>query len=226
MQKQSIYSTIILILMLLFNGCGGGESSDSSTKVATTISPTVQTSISSSSEKPFILDAGPISGLKVICGLTELETDANGSTRCEGTPFSIYLGDFKVGDINSIPVDGLIYTQDLLHITRAALAYPEVTKLSMILQSLDEDAEPLNGITLDSKVLDLLGSHLNSSTILADLTFDNVESIIEDIIQTALTQNVNSQLKAVSYDTAQSNLAASISIAPALTYEQRESGGI
>ena len=176
------------------------DSADSTTPVGT----------SDSTTKLVIMNAGAISGLKVMCNSTELVTDTDGSIECEETPVTVYLGEFKLGDVSSVPIDGLIYTQDLLQITRSAIAHPEVTKLSMILQSLDKDADPLNGITLDSNVLGLLGSHLNTSTALEDLTFLDVENIINDVIQTALSQDSNSTLEAVDYYTAQSNLAITI----------------
>ena len=218
MQKQSINSIIISALMILFNACGGGESDSSFQQVAGSISP--------SATNLTLMDAGAIGALKVVCNSTELLADSNGFVKCEETPIAVYIGEFKLGDIDNIPVDGLIYVQDLLHLTRGAIAHPEVTKISMILQSLDKDANPLNGITLDSNILDLLGSHLNTSTRLEDLTFVNVENIIADVIQTTLSQDSNSTLKAVDYYTAQSNLATSVANVPALTYEQRTAGGI
>jgi len=225
MQKQSINSIIISTLMILLSACGGGESDGSFQQVASSTSP-AQTNDPVSSTNLTLMDAGAISELKVLCNSTERLADGSGVVECEETPITVYLGEFKLGDVNSIPVDGLIYVQDLLHLTRGAVAHPEVTKVSMILQSLDKDADPLNGITLDSNVLGLLGSHLSSSTILENLTFVDVENIINDVIQTALSQDSNSTLKAVDYYTAQSNLAISVANAPALTYEQRTAGGI
>jgi len=207
--------------MILLSACGGSESDSSFQQVSTSPanSPVGSTNL-------ILMDAGAISELNVVCSDTELVTDTSGLIECEGTPIAVYLGDFKLGDINSIPIDGLIYVQDLLHLTRGAIAHPEVTKISMILQSLDKDADPLNGITLDSNVLGLLGSHISTSTILEDLTFVDVENIIADVIQTALSQDSNSTLQAVDYYTAQSNLSISLANAPALTYEQRTEGGI
>ena len=225
MQKQSINSIIISTLMIFLSACGGGESTGSSQKVASSTVP-VQTDSSVDSGNLILMDAGAIAELRVICNSMELVTNTNGGLECEETPISVYLGEFKLGDITNIPADGLIYVQDILHLTRGATAHPEVTKVSMILQSLDNDADPLNGITLDSNVLDLLGSHLSTSTILEDLSFVDVENIIADVIQATLTQDSNSTLKAVDYYTAQSNLAISVANAPALTYEQRTEGGI
>ena len=225
MQQQSINLIITLTLMMFLSACGGSGASDSSSqKVAATSS--VQTNSSVTPTNFTLMDAGAIGELKVMCNSTELFADASGSLECKETPIAVYLGEFKLGDINSIPIDGLVYVQDLLHLTRGAITHPEVTKISMILQSLDKDADPLNGITLDSNVLALLGSHLSTSTIMEDLTFVDVENIINDVITTAFSQDSNSTLEAVDYYTAQSNLAVSIANAPALTYEQRTAGGI
>ena len=217
MQKQSINLMIISALMMFLSACGDGGSDFSSQKVATS---------SVDSTKLILMDAGAIGELKVICGSEELTADINGGLVCKETPITVYLGEFKLGDISNIPDDGLIYIQDLLHLTRADIAHPEVTKLSMILQSLDKDADPLNGISLDSNALVLLSDYLNTSTILQDLSFVEIENTIAAVIQTTLTQDSNSKLKAVSYETAQSNLATSVANAPALTYEQREAGRI
>ena len=233
MQKQSINLIITLTLMIFLSACGGG--SDGSVQQVASSSSPVQTDDLVQAVDPvqsvdsgnlILMDAGAISGLKVMCDLTELVTGSDGFIECEETPITAYLGEFKVGSVDGVPIDGLIYVQDFLHLTRADIAHPEVTKLSMILQSLDIDADPLNGITLDSNVLALLGSHLSTSTILEDLTFVDVENIIADVIQTAISQDSNSTLEAVSYDTAQSNLATSVANAPALTYEERTAGGI
>ena len=219
MKNKSINSIIISALIVILSACGGGGSDSSQVAVSSSSATSNPTSFT-------LMDAGAVGGVKVMCNLTELVTDSNGFLECRETPISVYLGEFKVGDVNSIPADGLIYVQDLLHLTRGAITHPEVTKLSMILQSLDKDANPLNGITLDSNVLDLLGSHLNTSTVLEDLSFVDVENIITDVIQSALSQDSHSTLEAVDYYTAQSNLAISVANAPALTYEQRTAGGI
>ena len=254
MQKKSINLIIISTLVILLSACGGGGSDSSSQVVASDSSSQVVASDSSSqvvasdsssqvvasdsssqvvasdssvdSTKLILMDAGAISALKVMCDSVELMTAINGVVKCEETPVSVYLGEFKLGEINSIPTDRLIYVQDLLHVTRGAIAHPEVTKVSMILQSLDKDADPLNGITLDSNVIALLGSYLNSDTTLEDLTFVEIENMIADVIRDVLSQDPTSKLKAVSYDTAQSNLATSVANAPALTYEQRTMGGV
>jgi hypothetical protein len=91
----------------------------------------------------------------------------------------------------------------------------------VILQSLDEDAQPLNGITLTDESLSLLSVRLPSTTNLVALSFEDVDIIIAEIITARLAQDPDSQLEAVDYITAQSNLTTKIAELPALTYLQR-----
>ena len=169
----------------------------------------------------FLMDSAGINGLKVKCGELEMMSVLGGGIECSSVPISAYLGEFKIGEVSQLPTDGLIFTQDLLNVTRGAIAHSEVTKISMILQSLDEDAEPLNGIALSSKSLDLLYSHLNASSNLESLSIEDIDFIINEIIASRLAEDSSSKLKAVDFNTAQSNLATSVAKLPALTYEER-----
>lgn len=173
------------------------------------------------SPNTFLMDSAGINGLKVKCGEVEMMTVLGGGIECSSLPISAYLGELKIGEVVQLPTDGLIFTQDLLNQTRGAIAHSEVTKISMILQSLDEDAEPLNGISLSSRSLDLLYLHLNASSNLESLSIEDIDSIINEIIASRLAEDSSSKLKAVDFNTAQSNLATSVAKLPALTYEER-----
>ncbi len=229
MKKQFLRLTATIFATLFLSACGGGES-DSSSSTSTTndatsaTTPTTPTSASLQSGSLSIVDAGGVEGLKVSCGTKELVTKAAGSLECSDSPIKIYLGDFKMGEIKSVPIDNAIYTQDILGVSRGAIAHPEVTKISMMLQSFDEDATPLNGITLAGDTLSLLSAHLSYDTKLTDLSFEDVNYIIEDVISTRLSQDETSKLLAVDYNTAQSNLTTKTAAAPALSYTQRASG--
>ena len=223
-------------LSLVLVGCGGGDGgSDSATSSTTSSSSTMTTTVSSTSSTSTttqlsgtlsIVDSSGVEGLDVKCGSNELTTSEYGTFECTSYPVSAYLGDFKIGEVKEATIDNTIYTQDLLNVTRGATAHSEVTKISMILQSLDEDAQPLNGVTLKEDTLSLLSAHLSSDTNIAKLSFEDVEYIIEDVIKTRLSQNADSKLKAVDAITAQSNLTTKTASAPALTYTQRSVGRI
>jgi len=227
--KSMFYSIAVGVFStLVLSACGGGGGGSSSSSSSTTAAPssvtTPVTSVVAKSGTVSIVDASAIEGLRVECGSEELYTGEEGEVVCDTFPLSVYLGEFKLGEVETLPLDNSLYTQDLLGVSRGATAYPEVTKISMLVQSLDEDANPLNGITLADDTLALLGSHLSYTTILSELSFDDISYIVEDVIATRLTQNENSKLKAVDYNTAQSNLTTKTAAAPALSYTQRAAG--
>ena len=172
-----------------------------------------------------VSDSSSIKGLTVTCASIEPRIFSDGSFECSDFPISVYIGEFKIGELQNTTFDNTFYTQDLLGVPRGATAHSEVTKISMILQSLDEDAQPLNGITLTEQSLSLLSAHLSSTTDLTVLSFEDIDSIIEEVITARLNQDPGSQLRAVDYITAQSNLTTKIAELPALTYVQRTTEG-
>ena len=172
-----------------------------------------------------VSDSSSIKGLTVTCASIEPRIFSDGSFECSNFPISFYIGEFKIGEVQNTTIDNTFYTQDLLDIPRGATAHSEVTKISMILQSLDEDAQPFNGITLTDESLSLLSAHLSSTSDLTVLSFEDIDSIIEEVITARLNQDPGSQLRAVDYITAQSNLTTKIAELPALTYVQRTTEG-
>lgn len=217
MKRQSINSITISILMVLLSACGGGESGGSGDELLSVA--TVQTDYLN------IADSSSVEGLTVKCSSGESQTAQNGSFECANFPMSVYLGEYKIGEMQAATIDNTFYVQDLLGVARGATAHSEVTKLSMILQSLDEDAQPLNGITLTDESLSLLSVRLPSTTNLVALSFEDVDNIIAEIITARLAQDPDSQLEVVDYITAQSNLTTKIAELPALTYLQRTTEG-
>ncbi len=155
-----------------------------------------------------ITDASGIEGLRVVCGAEESFSIANGGFECNQFPMSVFIGTFKLGEVAQLPANKIIYTQDLVSIIHAATTYPEVSKISMILQSLDEDATVENGITLSKESVALLNLYLSYDSVLEDMTYEDIASIIDDVISERLTQDSNSKLKAVDVATAQSNLTS------------------
>jgi len=231
--KNAIFKIFVILVTLSLTvvGCGGGSSdgATSSSSSNTTAKPNststtdmTQTTLMSGSLS--VVDAGGVSGLRVECSSGETTTALDGSFECAEFPINVYLNDFKLGEVDVAPFDNTIYTQDLVGVPRGATAHEDVTKLSMILQSLDNDAQPLNGITLAEDTLSLLSADLSSDTNIAELSFEDVKHIIQDVIATRAEQDDKSMLKAVSPETAQSNLTVKTAKAPALTTIQRSAG--
>lgn len=232
MYFQTLKMTLVsLVAVAALTGCGGDSSSSSSSSSKSTTNPnnkTMQTALTASSsyadlfnqlktetdKTGLLIDAYGVEGLSVDCGIQKVTTDKNGFFTCNGTPLNIYLGSFKVGTILKIPKDRIIYTQDILNIPRAATTHPDVTKLSMILQSLDEDADLSNGIKLTQKSIDLLDNELANFTTIHQLTLNDTYKIIDNVIAARKADNADVKLKKVSQKEAQINLTEALSNTP------------
>lgn len=238
--KNYIYLLVLLSTFTL-SGCGGatGEStttdgvvtsSSASTSELTSTSTPLMDTIANTLNEPdisgVIVDASGVTGLKLICGQDETLSGVNGEFFCEEFPMSIYLGEYKLGEVQTLPLDKIIYTQDILNIPRGATTRPSVTKISMILQSLDNDSNLENGIDISEESVALLESHIYADTNLDEVTIDDVTYFLEDTIRRAKDLNANSRLTLVDNISAQINLTTMTAQTPTLTYEQRSSGRI
>ena len=162
-----------------------------------------------------IIDAHGVEGLTIQCGTNQIPTNQYGLFTCDTFPLSIYLGNFKIGTLTALPKDKIIYTQDILHLPRAATMHPDVTKLSMILQSLDEDADITNGIKLTQESIDLLDNELANFTSIEDLTVENVDNILDSVIASRKADNPEVKLTKVVDKKAQINLTEALANTPA-----------
>ena len=231
MYFQTLKITLFsLVAVVALTGCGGDSSSSSSEapKDTTQVINTVQTSLTSSSsytdlfnqlntqtdKTGLLIDAYGVQGLNVDCDTQKVVTDKDGLFTCSSTPLNIYLGSFKVGTVLKVPKDRIIYTQDVLNVPRAATTHPDVTKLSMILQSLDEDADLSNGIELNQKSIDLLDNELANFTSIHQLTLNDTNQIIDNVIAARKADNADIKLKKVSKKEAQINLTEALSNTP------------
>jgi len=233
---------ISLIIIGTFLGCGG--SSSSSTQSAPSIKTTVSennitdqisnklkdnladtisytdlfTLIDQNPNKTaLILDANGVQGLRILCnnGNEAIFTEQYGLFQCKGETLNIYLGNFKLGSVSKIPKDKVIYTQDILNLPRAATMHPDVTKISMILQSLDEDADLSNGIQITQESIDLLDNELSNFTNIEQLSIEDTDNIIDNVISSRKAMNPDSKLQKVSKKEAQINLTTTLANMPA-----------
>ena len=231
MYFQTLKITLFsLVAVVALTGCGGGSSSSSSKapKNTTKVINTVQASLTSSSsytdlfnqlktqtdKTGLLMDAYGVQGLYVDCGTQKVVTNKDGLFTCTSTPLNIYLGSFKVGTLSQIPKDRIIYTQDILNLPRAATVHPDVTKLSMILQSLDEDANLNNGIDITTESMDILDNELANFTSIHQLTLDDTNQIIDNVIAERKANNPDVKLHKVSKKEAQINLTEALANTP------------
>ena len=151
--KKILWFNIILssFLSMLFIGCGGG---------------------SSSSEKSYTVGKGTyidsaVSGISYICGEERGVTDENGQ-------FSFEVGascTFFIKDIELRKVD-----KDTLF--DKVVIFEDKPQVAQFLQTLDSDGNASNGITIDPKVVDLLGGTLPESE-------EELKALVDKIIKAA-----------------------------------------
>ena len=134
MKKKIVLSGIATVAVLSLVGCGGGSSD---TTVAT--------------GKSFYLDSA-VSGINYKCGTQEGITDAEGAFTFDvGSSCTFYLGDIQLRDIAAdVLKDGESIVED-------------DAKIAQLLQTLDEDGDPTNGITVSPEVVDAMSTALNAN---------------------------------------------------------------
>ena len=143
MLKNRLLQLSILILMFVFTACGGGTSNDTSTQ-----SNIDNTAVKSTISSAQYVDA-PISNVHYQCGTESGVTDDQGIFHFEeGKSCTFTLGKIQLRKIlaGMIVQNGVIFEDNLL--------------VSRFLQTLDEDGNPDNGITISPAVIKVLDGKL------------------------------------------------------------------
>ena len=148
--KRTLTFSTILTAALLLSACGGG-------------SGTADTDSSTPAIEGKLVDA-PVQGAAYRCGTVSSITDRDGAFACDAFPVAFYVGDVKLGEIRQLPEDGYVTPQDLVDVARDEYS-DTVAGLALFLQSLDDDGEIEERITLDStRTLQLRNRHLDIRT--------------------------------------------------------------
>jgi len=134
MTKKILATSIVTAIMLALVGCGG---SGADSTVAT--------------GKSFYLDSA-VSGINYKCGTQEGITDAEGAFTFDvGSSCTFYLGDIELRSVaENVLKDG----ESLIEID---------VKIAQLLQTLDIDGDPSNGITVSPEILKALAIALNAN---------------------------------------------------------------
>jgi len=171
-------------MILGINGCGGGNSSASTTPATPTTNKSVGTG--------YYVDSA-VSGINYKCGSQEGITDANGAFTFEkGKSCAFYLGDIKFRDVASADlVDGA-------HVVETDV------KVAQLLQTLDTDGNPANGITITPEAVKEL-----STAVTADGRDGSLPDTMEELeaLSAALEDVDGYAGHAVSADDAKTHLA-------------------
>lgn len=141
--------------LLMLSACGGSSSK------STTITGK-------------LIDA-PVAGVAYSCGDVHATTKADGSFECHSYPVSFHVGGVSLGTIGEVPSDGYVTPQDLLGLTRDNYG-AKVQNMAMFIQSLDDDGDIQERITLDAHAAKRLKeTHANMHTINYEQTIELLE---------------------------------------------------
>ena len=147
-------------MMLFFQACGGGSTTKESLPL----------------KRLYLIDS-PINGVDYECGIRKFTThtyeNKEGVALCRHSPVTFKLGSLVLGKIDEIQNNQEIYPQDLVGVSRDNFDDERVVKLSLLLQSLDNDGEINHTIDIKQQIKDKIdiGS-------LKNLSLDDTRTLI------------------------------------------------
>lgn len=103
-------------------------------------------------------------GLDYTCDGILKKTNGNGYFNCEAPPVNFYIGNLKIGYLDKLPEDFMVFPQDLVGQPRAAALHPDVIKLMLLLLSLDIDRDPVNGLYISYDTISKLNQVVTQGT--------------------------------------------------------------
>jgi len=171
--------------------------------LTTLLSATFFTACNVPAEKKAKVIDSAVEGLEVQCAGQIAYTPKDGSVSCLHMPLAFKIGEIKIGLIYDMPSDGIILPQDMVNVPRDDIKNENVTKLAVILQSLDSDHNPENGITITEETRKKLTTFVDlQTTSLAELkdlidaqlgttNFKEKKSAIEHLQRSMKKYNIN-----------------------------------
>lgn len=133
---RSLYSILLTLSVVLFNGCGGGGGS--STATSTNVSG-------------YLIDSA-ISGVDYTCGSITGVTDSSGKFTCEKNSTVYFsIGNIILGDIIVSSDEEIITPAKLYNLEEDDISDSRVINFLQLIQSLDSDLDTSNGITISDE---------------------------------------------------------------------------
>ena len=116
-----------------------------------------------------------VEGLEYQCAGFIKYTKADGIATCKHMPIGFKIGEIVLGKLDKMPNDGIILPQDMVGASRNDINNKNVQKISVILQSLDADNNPENGIQITKATRDKLKIFVD----VKHTSLDDIKDIIE-----------------------------------------------
>ena len=158
--------SLVIATIISFMGCSGGNSNDEGTGSNSVTTGTA-----------YYIDSA-VSGINYKCGSQEGTTGADGSfTFEEGQGCTFYLGDVELRGVDA----------DLLG--DGENVYEIDTKIARILQSMDTDGNPDNGITISAEMIEALAEEGITSLPETEEELDAMLDVIEENGGTMVTED-------------------------------------
>lgn len=160
MTTQNIYALAATALLIL-GGCGGNSQSNTL--------------------KGQLVDA-PVSGADYHCGDKHDITAKDGGFICPNGPITFKVGGVELGTLDTIPEDGIVTPYELANANRGDYT-PQVEKIALFLQGLDDDGSYETRIEVDPSTKE----HL--ATVDKDIHTLSKDEVIE-LLNTANVANI------------------------------------
>lgn len=159
--KMGLALSIAAASVLMFTGCGSSSSTPAETP---------------DYNGKFVDSA--VAGVSFVCGSVSGTTAADGTFgTCPAdstTTFSI--GGLTLGS-SAVTGDGIFFVTDIVGTSRDDISNEAVLKIAVLLQSLDSDGDPTNGITLPPEAAETVDTLLGTSTSISSLSADQVAAL-------------------------------------------------
>ncbi|SFV62139.1 T1SS secreted agglutinin RTX [hydrothermal vent metagenome] len=175
MKKNYLVSAALAAIVL--TGCGGDGSSNSNT-------PTTTTTIN----KNAYLSDSRMAGVTYTCGSLQGTTTQEGkfqyNTKCSNVNFSI--GGINLGHIpiSNLSDNQIIYPSDLLGLDFNNTSDPKLQAMLQLVQSLDADQNPYNGIDINSTAL--IHENINFDD---NISLSDVQRVLTNLGKTIIPMN-------------------------------------
>lgn len=147
----------------------------------------------------------PVEGVSYVCGTKSGTTAADGSFGVcpAGSTVTFSIGELTLGD-SAATGDNIFFITDIVGVARDATDNEEVLKIAVLLQSLDRDGDPTNGIDVPAEAAE----EVPDGTI-TDLTTQEVEAAASDVVVALVA--TYTEMATVDATEAEANLADSLS---------------
>ena len=151
-------------ILLSFTACGGGKDTPLSNEADLNTTKSVV---------GYLIDS-PVANMDYHCGDIISKTQNDGKFECNTLPVIFMVGDIEVGRLYKMTSDLKVYPQDLVGVDREDFNNSKVLKIASFLQSLDDDGNISDTITISNNI------QIDGSYKLDEMSQEEVTKLLEN----------------------------------------------